>query len=231
MNNICMPRIAIWIPRILSMLSKGFHKTLSEKWALENGLTISMNKTVSVNFSSRQNMHGFCVEFDDLFEFVKETTLASFMATKCPLNLILNISKQTSHEYPQSPLSHKMGCWSSYFSENMSVTYKIKLRLCIVYGPAPKTSSAKLDYIHTQRFRLSLEEFRSSPVESFYVEAHEPPLFIIETHRINVSAISSNWRPIQEIPLMMLCIIQNSGIDTQAKKQLLITLAYVVSNY
>ena len=45
-----------------------------------------------------------------------------FMTTKYPLNLILNISKQKSHKYPQSPLSHKMRCWSSYFIENMSVT-------------------------------------------------------------------------------------------------------------
>ena len=59
---------------MLSMLSKGNHNTQSEKWALENGPTISMNITVSMNFSSRQNMHVLCFEFDDLFQFVKETT-------------------------------------------------------------------------------------------------------------------------------------------------------------
>ena len=145
-------------------------------------------------------------------------SLAWFMTTKCPLNLILNISKQTSHEYPQSPLSHKMGCWSSFFTENMSVTYKIKLRLCIVYGPAPKTSLAKLDYIHTQRFRISLGEFRSSPVESFYGEAHEPPLFIIETHRKNVSAIYPQTERQSKKSGLSCCVISKTAESIPKKR-------------
>ena len=36
----------------------------------------------------------------------------------------------------------------------------------------------KLDPVHKQDIRLNLEVFRSSPVESLYVEAHEPPLEI-----------------------------------------------------
>ena len=49
---------------------------------------------------------------------------------------------------------------------------------CIVYGSAAKTSLAKLDPVHNQDLRLSLGAFRYSPVESLYVEAHEPPLEI-----------------------------------------------------
>ena len=49
---------------------------------------------------------------------------------------------------------------------------------CLVYGPASKTALAKLDPVHNQGLRLSLGAFRSSPVESLYVEAHEPPLQI-----------------------------------------------------
>ena len=47
---------------------------------------------------------------------------------------------------------------------------------CIVYGSASKTALAKLYPVHNQGLRLSLGAFRSSPVESLYVEAHEPPL-------------------------------------------------------
>ena len=43
---------------------------------------------------------------------------------------------------------------------------------------ASKTSLAKLDPFHNQGLRLSLGAFRSSPVESLYVKAHEPPLEI-----------------------------------------------------
>ena len=49
---------------------------------------------------------------------------------------------------------------------------------CIVYGSAYKTALAKLDPVHNQGLRLSLGAFRSSPVESLYVEAHEHPLEI-----------------------------------------------------
>ena len=49
---------------------------------------------------------------------------------------------------------------------------------CIVYGSAFKTALAKLDPVHNQGLRLSLGAFRSSPVESLYVEAYEPPLEI-----------------------------------------------------
>ena len=49
---------------------------------------------------------------------------------------------------------------------------------CLVYGSASKTALAKLDPVHNQGPRLSLGAFRSSPVESLYVEAHEPPLEI-----------------------------------------------------
>ena len=118
-------------------------------------------------------------------------SLVWFVTTKCPLNLILNISKQTSHEYPQIPLSHKM---ATLLKICRSLTRSNWYYACIVYGPAPKTSLAKLD-IHTQRFHLSLGEFRSSPVESLYVEAHEPPSFIIETHKKCLCYISSNWTP------------------------------------
>ena len=49
---------------------------------------------------------------------------------------------------------------------------------CIVYGSASKTALAQLDPVHNQGLRLSLGAFCSSPVESLYVEAHEPPLEI-----------------------------------------------------
>ena len=49
---------------------------------------------------------------------------------------------------------------------------------CIVYGSASKTALAKLDLVHNQGRRLSWGAFRPSPVESLYVEAHEPPLEI-----------------------------------------------------
>ena len=53
-----------------------------------------------------------------------------------------------------------------------------KLDYGLVYESASKTALAKLDPVHNQGLRLSLGAFRASPVESLYVEAHEPPLEI-----------------------------------------------------
>ena len=55
--------------------------------------------------------------------------------------------------------------------------YRSKLDYgCIVYGSARKSYLQMLDPIHNQGLRLCLGEFRTSPVESLYVDAHEPCL-------------------------------------------------------
>ena len=47
---------------------------------------------------------------------------------------------------------------------------------CIVYGSARKSYLQMLDPIHNQGLRLCLGAFRTSRVESLYVDAHEPCL-------------------------------------------------------
>ena len=45
-----------------------------------------------------------------------------------------------------------------------------------MYGSARKSYLHMLDPIHNQGLRLCLGAFRTSPVESLYVDAHEPCL-------------------------------------------------------
>ena len=45
-----------------------------------------------------------------------------------------------------------------------------------MYGSARKSYLQMLDPIHNQELRLCLGAFRTSPVESLYVDAHEPCL-------------------------------------------------------
>ena len=47
---------------------------------------------------------------------------------------------------------------------------------CIVYGSARPSYIKRLDTVHNQGIRLCLGAFRTSPVQSLYVEANEPPL-------------------------------------------------------
>ena len=100
---------------------------------------------------------------------------------------------------------------------------------CIVYGSTAKTSLAKLDPVHNKGLRLSLGAFRSSPVESLYVEAHEPPL---EIRRVKLALqyilkLQAN----SKIQLLMLCSILNTRNCIEIKNQLLIPLEYTVRNY
>jgi ribonuclease HI len=49
---------------------------------------------------------------------------------------------------------------------------------CFVYGSARHSYIKKLDTIHHQGLRLALGAFRTSPVQSLYVEANESPLHL-----------------------------------------------------
>ena len=55
---------------------------------------------------------------------------------------------------------------------------------CIVYGSSRPSYIKMLNTVHYQGLRLALGDFRTSPVESLYVEAGEPPL---EHRRIKLS--------------------------------------------
>ena len=52
---------------------------------------------------------------------------------------------------------------------------------CIVYGSARPSYIKRLDSVHNQGLRLCLGAFRTSPVQSLYVEANEPPLNLRRT--------------------------------------------------
>ena len=47
---------------------------------------------------------------------------------------------------------------------------------CIAYGSARKSFLQLLDPVHNQGLRICLGAFRTSPIESLYVDAHEPCL-------------------------------------------------------
>ena len=49
---------------------------------------------------------------------------------------------------------------------------------CQIYGSACKTTLAKLDVVHNMALRICTGAYRTSPVESLYVDSGIPPLFI-----------------------------------------------------
>ena len=67
-------------------------------------------------------------------------------------------------------------------TETLLLIYKSHIRSvldygCIVYGSARKSYLQMLDPIHHQALRLCLGAFKTSPIESLYVEANEPSLY------------------------------------------------------
>ena len=49
---------------------------------------------------------------------------------------------------------------------------------CAVFSSARKSYLKKLEPIQNQGLRICLGAFRTSPVQSLYIEANEPPLYL-----------------------------------------------------
>ena len=155
-----------------------------EKWTLENGFTISKNKTVAMHFCPDKKCMDPVLKLDNYpIQFVKEAKFLGliwdtkltfgphieYLKARCQKSLnILKVLSRTEWGADQTTLLKLY-------------RFLVRSKLdcgCLVYGSASKTALAKLDPVHNQGLRLSLGAFRSSPVESLYVETHEPPLEI-----------------------------------------------------
>ena len=155
-----------------------------EKWTLENGFTISKNETVAMHFCPDKKCMDPVFKLDnDHIQFVKEAKfLGLIWDTKLTFEPHIKYLKawcQKSLNILKVLSRTEWGADRTTLLELYRSLVRSKLDYgCIVYGSASKTTLAKLDPVHNQGLRLSLGAFRSSPVESLYVEAHEPPLEI-----------------------------------------------------
>ena len=136
----------------------------------KNCFTISKNKTKAMHFVSiKKCMDPVFVIFKSDYDPIQFVMWLNFLVwfgiQNSHLNLISNISKRDVKipEHHESPICHSL----------------VRSKLdndSIVFGSASNTSLAKLDPVHNKALHLSLGAFRSSPVASLYVEAHEPPI-------------------------------------------------------
>ena len=155
-----------------------------EKWTLENGFTISKNKTVAMHFCPDKKCMDPVLNLDnDPNQFVKE---AKFLGLIWDTKLTFEPHiKYLKARYQKSLNILKVLSRIEWGADRTTLLklYRSLVRSkldygCIVYGSASKTALANLDPVHNQGLCLSLGAFRSSPVESLYVEAHAPPLEI-----------------------------------------------------
>ena len=155
-----------------------------EKWTLKNGFTISKNKTVVMHFCPDKKCMDPGLKLDnDPIQFVKE---AKFLGLIWDTKLSFEPHSKYLKAWCQKSLNVLKVLSRTEWGADQTTLLKLYRSLvrskldygCLVYGSASKTALAKLDPVHNQGLRLSLGAFRSSPVESLYVEVHEPPLEI-----------------------------------------------------
>ena len=154
------------------------------KWADENGFKFSRSKTVCMHFCQLRKFHLDPVLTLNNIEIpvVKETKFLGlifdsklsfiphikYLKTKCTkaLNLLKVVSR------------FDWGADRAVLLRLYRALIRSKLDYgSVVYGSARKSYIQMLDTIHHQGLRISTGAFRTSPVESLYVESNEESLY------------------------------------------------------
>lgn len=150
------------------------------KWADQNGFKFSPEKTVCVLFSRRRglvpdlalsiNGHDLAVQEEHKFLgmiFDKKLTFSPHikaLKTRCLKSL--NLMKVIAHKNWGADKETLRKLYISVIRSKMDYG-------CVVYGSARPSILRLIDPVHHQCLRLALGAFRTSPVQSLYVECNE----------------------------------------------------------
>ena len=162
-----------------------------EKWYTENGFKLSQAKTVCVHFHNKRGilyepnltLHGKNIKVVRETRFLgvifdqKLSFLPHLKTLKTTCLKALDIIRVVSNQEWGADKSVLMKLYRSLVRSKLDYG-------CFVYGSARPSYLKMLNTIHHQGLRLALGAFRTSPVESLYVEAGELPL---EHRRIKLS--------------------------------------------
>ena len=161
-------------------------------WARRNGFTICEDKTVAMHFCSCARHYGedgFCqnpaIFFDETWtkpiKYVQEKKFlgiywdpqltfkkhVDYLKNKC--TNVLNLMRVLSHTHWGGDTRTLMKIYRSLIRSKLDYG-------SIVFMNAKDEVLRPLDVIHHAGIRLALGAFKSSPIESLYVEANELPL-------------------------------------------------------
>ena len=156
-----------------------------EQWALKNGFKFSKSKTQCVHFCQLRKIHddpelylyGSLIPVVDDFKFLglifdrKLSFIPHIKYLKAKCLKALNLLKVLSHTNWGADRTVLLQLYRSLIRSKLDYG-------SIVYGSARKSYLMMLDTVHHQGLRLALGAFRTSPVESLYVEAEEPSLYL-----------------------------------------------------
>ena len=153
-----------------------------EKWAMKNRFKFSSSKNLGMHVCYKSGLHPDHLKlYNSPIKIVSETkflgllfdsklTFLSHIKMLKNKNLkALNILKFVSSTDWGADITVLLNLYRSLIRSELDYG-------CILYGSARPSYIKLLDTVHHQGLRLSLGAFRTSPVESLYVEANKPSL-------------------------------------------------------
>ena len=153
------------------------------KWTMKNGFKISRNKTKCMHFCQIRKMHnqptltlnGSEIPITQQYKFLGITLDPK-------LSFIPHI-KQLRIKCTQTIQLLRTIAHTDWGADKKTLTklYRCLIRSkldygCFIYGAARKSYLRELKTIHHLGLCIALGAFTTSPIESLYIEANEPPL-------------------------------------------------------
>ena len=182
-DNFSISCSSIYIASIERQLQFCLNKV--EKWADENGFKFSETKTVCMHFCNKRKFHPdptltiyhsqipvvsqikfLGIIFDNKLNFKAHI---DYICQKC--EKAMNLLKVVSKMDWGADRNILMRRYCAFVHSRMEYG-------CAVFSSAHKSYLKKLESIQNQGLRICLGAFRTSPMQSLYVEANEPPLYL-----------------------------------------------------
>ena len=156
-----------------------------EKWADENGFKFSKTKTVCMHFCNKRKLHPdpTLTIYNSQIPVVSQTKFLGIIFDS-KLNFKAHI------DYIRQKCEKAMNLLKVVAKMDWGADRSVLMRLyrsfvrsrleygCAVFSSARKSYLKKLEPIQNQGLRICLGAFRTSPMQSLYVEANEPPLYL-----------------------------------------------------
>ena len=181
-------------------------------WASARGFKFSPEKTKAIRFCRLRRreeiptlfLNGSILPYEDSIKYLgiifdqKLTFAHHINEIVCNVKLRLNILKVVS---------------SCNWGADRTTLLRMYQALCLskieygsqIYGSACKTTLAKLDVVHNMALRICTGAYRTSPIDSLYVDAGIPPLFIRREElglrylsRVLTSRLNPNYKYVKQ---------------------------------
>jgi len=156
-----------------------------QQWADENGFRFSRTKTVCMHFCNKRSLHlDPELKLNNIPIPVVEQTKFLGVIFDNKLNYKAHI------DYLRKKCQNSLNLLKVVSRMDWGADRTVMLRLyralvrskldyaCVIYSSARQSYLKKLIPIQNQALRLCLGAFRTSPMQSLYVEANEPPLHL-----------------------------------------------------